>query len=60
VLLVLVGIVSVKLPAVTVWDAKVYTATALLPAAVLLYRRQVSNAVDRVTVVHAKLADGVQ
>jgi len=53
------GIVRVKLPAVTVWAPKVYTATALFDW-VELYRRQVSNEVDRVTVVQEKLALGVQ
>jgi len=52
--------VKVKLPAVTVCDPKVNTPTAFLPAAVSLYRRSASKAVDKVTVVQDKEALGVQ
>jgi len=55
----LVGIVNVKLPAVTVCDPNVNVAIALSPW-VLLYSKTASNAVARVTVVHANEALGVQ
>ena len=55
----MVGCVRVKFPAVTVWELNVNTATALL-LWVELYKSQQSNAVPKVTVVQAKLAEGVQ
>jgi len=55
----LVGMVNVKLPAVTVCEPKVCTLTARLDC-VLLYNSTASKAVDSVTVVQANDALGVQ
>ena len=53
-----VGMVSVKVPAVTVCDPNVWTLTALL-LCVLLYKSTASNAVVKVTLVYVMLALGV-
>jgi hypothetical protein len=56
---VLDGMVSVNVPAVMVWEPKVWTLIALL-LWVELYNNTQSNAVDNVTVVYTKDAEGVQ
>jgi hypothetical protein len=54
-----VGMLIVKLPAVTVCDPKVKTATALPAVLLELYKSTASNAAI-VAVVHENAADGVQ
>jgi hypothetical protein len=55
----LVGILIVKVPALTVVEPKVYDATALFDC-VELYSNTQSKAVARVTVPYDSAADGVE
>jgi len=59
VVVVLEGMVNVKVPAVIVWEPKVWTLIALRDC-VKLYISTQSNAVDSVTVVYVIEAEGVQ